>query len=34
LNGGTNNSNNPDTYTYETPEFTIEEATRTGYTFL
>ena len=33
LNSGTNNSQNPETYTIEYPEITLENATRTGYTF-
>ena len=33
LNRGTNNSLNPETYTIESPEITLENATRTGYTF-
>ena len=33
LNSGTNNSQNPETYTIESPEITLENATRTGYTF-
>ena len=33
LNRGTNNSRNPETYTIESPEITLENATRTGYTF-
>ena len=33
LNSGTNNSLNPETYTIESPEITLENATRTGYTF-
>ena len=33
LNRGTNNSLNPETYTIESPEITLANATRTGYTF-
>ena len=33
LNSGTNNSQNPETYTIESPEITLENATRRGYTF-
>ena len=33
LNRGTNNALNPETYTIESPEITLENATRTGYTF-
>ncbi len=34
LNGGENNSNNPITYTIESPDITIKDPTRTGYTFV
>lgn len=33
LNGGTNNSSNPTSYTIESSTFTLKEATRNGYTF-
>ena len=33
LDGGTNNSNNPSTYTYEDSDITLGDATKTGYTF-
>jgi len=33
LNGGTNDANNPNTYTYETPNITLADATKTGYEF-
>ena len=33
LDGGTNGASNPATYTIETATITLEEATRTGYTF-
>ncbi|MBQ3419724.1 MAG: leucine-rich repeat protein [Erysipelotrichaceae bacterium] len=34
LNGGTNNTNNPSTYTYEDNEITLLDPTREGYTFV
>ena len=34
LNGGTNNSSNPDIYTVETETITLENPTRSGYNFL
>ena len=33
LDGGTNNVNNPSTYTAETPDITLADPTKTGYTF-
>ena len=33
LNGGTNHANNPNTYTYEYATITLQEPTKTGYTF-
>ena len=33
LNGGTNDSNNPSTYTIESNNITLADATKTGYTF-
>jgi uncharacterized repeat protein (TIGR02543 family) len=33
LDGGTNNSNNPPDYTIETPTFTLQPPTRSGFTF-
>ena len=33
LNGGTNSANNPATYTYESEAITLEDASKTGYTF-
>ncbi len=33
LNEGTNNAENPATYTIETPTITLQDPTRTGYTF-
>ena len=33
LDGGTNNSSNPATYTYTTAAFTLQHPTKTGYTF-
>ena len=34
LNGGTLSTNNPTSYTIETPTFTLNNPTKTGYTFL
>ena len=34
LNGGTNNVNNPSSYTYDSDDIVLEDPTRTGYTFL
>ena len=34
LDGGINNPSNPSTYTVESPNFTISEPSKTGYTFL
>ena len=33
LNGGTNNADNPSSYTKVTPTFTLKDPTKTGYTF-
>ena len=33
LNGGTNHANNPNSYTYEYATITLQEPTKTGYTF-
>ena len=33
LNGGTNHANNPNSYTYEHATITLQEPTKTGYTF-
>ena len=33
LNGGTNHANNPNSYTYEDATITLQEPTKTGYTF-
>ncbi len=33
LNGGTNNPNNPSTFQVDTPAVTLQDPTRTGYTF-
>lgn len=33
LDGGTNNENNPTSYTIESPDITLQPATKTGYTF-
>ncbi|MDD4815572.1 MAG: InlB B-repeat-containing protein [Clostridia bacterium] len=33
LNSGTNSAQNPSSYTYETDTFTLQEPTKTGYTF-
>ncbi|MGI6701866.1 MAG: InlB B-repeat-containing protein [Christensenellales bacterium] len=34
LDGGENNPDNPDTYTVEDEDFTLKNATKTGYTFI
>ncbi len=33
LDGGTNNANNPDTYTYESADITLADPTKEGYSF-